>query len=71
MGQVLSTKINPNGLLVCNTTIVSGNYLSYTATDNGQWNVYQNGVFITSLSSDLIEMGTVQLQVVFALLEGE
>ncbi len=71
MGQVLSTKINPKGLLICSTTKVKGNSLGYSAIDNGQWNVYQNGVFITSLSSATITMETVQLQVLFALLEGE
>ena len=68
MGQVLSTKINPYGFLICSTTTVSGNYDHYTALDGGQWNVYQNGRFLTTIMSDTIKMETVQTQLFRSLL---
>ncbi len=69
MGQVLSTKINPDGYLICSSTIVSGNSSGYTATESGLWNVYQNGQYVTSLRSSKITMETVQIQLYCALFE--
>lgn len=66
MGQVLSTKINPCGFLICSTTVVNGNPSQFTSTDGGQWNVYQNGRYITSLKSNTIQMETVQIQLFFS-----
>ena len=59
VGQVLSTKIAPDGYVVCSTTVVGGEATTFTATDLGTWQVYQRGVLVSTLPESEITMESV------------
>ena len=54
IAQVISTKINPEGIIICATQKVLGNGIKYRNENQGAWIIYQNGVFVpTRLHSTL------------------
>lgn len=56
IGQLISQKISPDGIVVCCTTKVSGGDKDFSATNGGCWVVYQNGEQITADLNTTISM---------------
>ena len=56
IAQLISTKIAPDGVVICSTTIVSGAATDFTATDGGYWIAYRNGYQIPSVLPTTITM---------------
>ena len=59
VGQYLSTKIAPDGIVVCSTTDVNGNDTHFTPLHNGKWIAYQNGQQIPANFPTTITMADV------------
>ena len=57
MGQLLSTKIAPDGYVICSTTKVNGDDTYFMPQEGGCWVVYQNGRHIASFPGVTMTMG--------------
>lgn len=53
----VSKKINPNGIVIANTDVVSGGATSFRGTNNNPtWKVYKNGILQSSVSDVTLTM---------------